>query len=123
MVKNYNGANTSFRNDRTLVTKDGRYGKGNHPKSSLPEWFHPGYYETDLQSKEMSPGSHQLPFKSTGRNHVRRDQESRARELEQRSLLYQAAEEAAISSGEEELFYGPGYTSPIRCSRPHSQVL
>jgi hypothetical protein len=63
--------NSSYGPDRTLVTKEGRCGKFLPPTSSLPEWFHPNYYESAdkiyMQLRRPPSATAQVPFKSTGR--------------------------------------------------------
>jgi hypothetical protein len=70
-LKNYRGINSSYGPDRTLVIKEGRCGKFLPPTSSLPEWFHPNYYDTAdkvyLQLRRPPSATASVPFKSTGR--------------------------------------------------------
>jgi hypothetical protein len=90
-VKNYRGVNCSYGNDRTLVVKEGRAGHFVPPTSSLPEWFHPGYYDSAdkvyLKLRRPPSASAKVPFKSSGRYPSEEDdiEKTRKRILKSRS--------------------------------------
>jgi hypothetical protein len=172
-VKNYRGVNSSYGKDRTLIVKEGRAGHFVPPTSSLPEWFHPGYYDSAdkvyLKLRRPPSASAKVPFKNSGRYPSEDDdmEKARKRMLKSRLNFIPTASLAgshaptdsvqmnsdssatAVDGGcggtSPEYFYysiytkssshhhqhhqqqhsnrtsSPGYASPGKCSRPHSQ--
>lgn len=91
VIKNYRGVNNSYGNDRTLVIKEGRNGKFIPPTSSLPEWFHPGYYDAAdkvyLQLRRPPSAAAKVPFKNTGRYPSEEDDKEKTRKRLMQSRL------------------------------------
>lgn len=161
MVKNYRGVNSSYGKDRTLIVKEGRAGHFVPPTSSLPEWFHPGYYDTAdqiyLKLRRPPSASAKVPFKNSGRYPSEEDdmEKTRKRILKSRlnfiptaslagshaptdslqmstSQYHDSSTEAGggLEGISPDYFYysiystrspSPGYASPGKCTRPHSQ--